>query len=239
MADSSRCSVSASPWPQRPKSEAELCERFAVIARSHGWTVYPETGGFDQLLVGSDGAQIGVEAKLRCTYEVLLQAAPSIYLGPEAEIQHGPDYRAVLVPEAVNCFEGVAGLIGLCCYDLRAMEGERIRRRLDHGRLWPSSGRLSLPDYVPDLPAGVPSPKRMSSWLVAALRLCKILRERGHVTLYDFEDHHLHMGLWVARWLQADGKAPGRRGRPVTLYRIKPGARLPDEDVPPRVESVA
>jgi hypothetical protein len=228
-------------WPERPKSEAELCERFAVLARRDGWTVYPETGGFDQLLVDAAGVQIGVEAKLRCSYDVLLQAAPPIYLGDEYEARRGPDYRAVLVPEEVSSFAGVAALIGLCCYELRALEGGEFRggRVQAHGRLWPNSERLPLPDYVPDLPAGVPSPKRMSSWLVAALRLCKLLRQRGHVTIYDFEDLHLHMGLWTRRWLDADGRVPGRRGRSVTRYRIRPGARLPDEDVPERTGDAA
>lgn len=44
------------------KTEAELCLAFSEVATAAGWTVYPETGGWDQLLVNAAGEQIGVQA---------------------------------------------------------------------------------------------------------------------------------------------------------------------------------
>lgn len=54
-------------------SEAELCTRFSDAAREDGWTVYPETSGWDLLLVDDDGVQVGIDAKARASFEVLMQ----------------------------------------------------------------------------------------------------------------------------------------------------------------------
>ncbi|TIM41781.1 MAG: hypothetical protein E5Y55_24185 [Mesorhizobium sp.] len=79
------------------ESEAALCAAF--IARlPEGWTAYPETAGFDILLVrGADGAQIGVEAKMTLNAKVLLQAVEGVYSGRGSEYP-APDFRAALVP---------------------------------------------------------------------------------------------------------------------------------------------
>ncbi|TIU81425.1 MAG: hypothetical protein E5W01_20510, partial [Mesorhizobium sp.] len=63
------------------ESEAALCAAF--IARlPKDWTAYPETAGFDILLVrGADGAQIGVEAKMTLNAKVLMQAVEGLYSG--------------------------------------------------------------------------------------------------------------------------------------------------------------
>src|SRR4028119_817912 len=88
--------------------KADLCAAFMAVL-PEGWVAYPETGGFDLLLVrAADGLQIGVEAKLRLNAKVIRQACepsrPDQLTGPN------PDCRAVLVPQ------GAAGadLIELC-----------------------------------------------------------------------------------------------------------------------------
>lgn len=78
------------------EKEADLCRLFIACLPAE-WTAYPETGGFDILLVrDSDGTQIGIEAKLRLNPKVLAQVleGQSHY----AAVHPGPDYRAVLVP---------------------------------------------------------------------------------------------------------------------------------------------
>ncbi len=78
------------------KTEADLCDAFISWALKQGWTSYAETGGFDILLV-KDGTQVAVEAKLKFNTTVLGQILPSRY---GHDLEHGPDFRAVLVPLA-------------------------------------------------------------------------------------------------------------------------------------------
>jgi hypothetical protein len=220
----------------KPKTEAELCARFAARATAAGFTVYPETGGFDQLLVAADGTQIGVEAKLRGTFHVLMQAYPTLWCDDEVETKVGPDYRAVLVPEEPLCFNGVALAMGLFSWELRRLEeeGPYGRRPLDvavpaDARLWPSLRRITLPDFVPTTEAGAPSPRQMTRWLQGAIKLCAHLREKGHVTIYDFRAYGLHPQLWIDRWLTWQGETTTNgHGRAVRMYRQREGVRMPD-----------
>ncbi|MER9706068.1 hypothetical protein NKJ10_17735 [Mesorhizobium sp. M0204] len=96
------------------ESEAALCAAF--IARlPKDWTAYPETAGFDILLVrGADGAQIGVEAKMTLNPKVLLQAVEGIYSGRGSE-GAAPDFRAALVPSGAAGAElkAVASYLGV------------------------------------------------------------------------------------------------------------------------------
>ena len=77
------------------KTEADLCADFIAAVRHDGkWECYPETAGWDILCVrASDGAQVGVEAKLRFNARVLNQALEEYGWAPD---RSGPDYRAVL-----------------------------------------------------------------------------------------------------------------------------------------------
>ena len=63
------------------------------------WTVYPETGGFDLLLVqDATGDQLAVEAKLTFNLKVLEQVLPGRFDATWRHPAKGPDFRAVLVP---------------------------------------------------------------------------------------------------------------------------------------------
>lgn len=80
-------------------TEAALCEAFIRDVQAiRGWIVYPETAGFDILLVREDtGHQLGIEAKLRLNEKVIDQILPSDWSNLCND--EGPDWRAVLVPE--------------------------------------------------------------------------------------------------------------------------------------------
>lgn len=90
------------------KTEADLCRAFIDWATaplkdgrrlpdSH-WIAYPETAGFDILMHRPcDGAQIGIEAKLRLNPDVIAQVINRSEPGGP-----GPDYRAVLIPAMGN-----------------------------------------------------------------------------------------------------------------------------------------
>jgi len=83
---------------ERVVTEAELCNQFVTAAV--GWTAYPETAGWDLLMVRGR-VQVGVQAKLQADDWVMLQAMPDMgsYNSPRRRnaLVRGPHYRMVLV----------------------------------------------------------------------------------------------------------------------------------------------
>ena len=186
--------------------EADLCAAF-VAALPEGWVAYPETGGFDLLLVrAADGLQIGVEAKLRLNAKVVRQACersrPDQLTGP------CPDCRAVLVPK------GAAGadlaelcrLLGLTVITMGAEPRQTFTpplprpkqdaRSLTWFELAPTE-RIPLPEYVPDVAAGAPRPVRLTAWKIRAIRIAVTLERRGFVLGDYFKHHQVSMQRWV------------------------------------------
>lgn len=197
-------------------SEADLCKAFITLATASGkWVAYPETG-FDILLVRKDdGAQIGIEAKLKLNPHVVSQVLPSTRSWSCEHV--GPDYRAVLVP-----FEGTGavGLETLCAAlgvtilryhgpdylgrpsfgpELPVENGYRDRPPYDWHE-WAPAERLRLPDYVPDCAAGASSPISLTAWKVKAIKLAILLEERP-IGRADFK----HLDLSPSRWTAPDG----------------------------------
>lgn len=64
--------------------------------------------------------------------------------------------------------------------------------------------RLTLPDYVPQVAAGVPAPQKLSHWMIQAIKLCIAVERLGSVTRRHFEDLSLHPSRWCGdtRWLE-------------------------------------
>lgn len=198
---------------QKPfATEAALCAAFAeAIPKS--WTCYAETGGWDILLVRGDGYQLGIQAKLRLNAEVLAQAIEG---GQSYRAESpGPDYRAVLVPwDDAQGFDTIAGYAGITIirmigqdYTIKSWRrGEKFRPLLpaigyefeDHA--WFDccpSRRHELPEYVPDVTGGKPSPLQLTTWKIAAIKLAITLEERGYITRADFK----HIGIDYRRWI--------------------------------------
>lgn len=185
------------------KRETDLCDEFATRARESGWTVYPETGGWDLLLVSANATQVGVQAKLRANFEVVAQAMWRSLYTPE----YGPDFRAVLVPAAPPGFRAVCDELRIHVY-LPAEEAwaravvvppDPLRRA--------TSRRHVLPPIVPSWSGGAPSPKTLSRWRVGALRLCALLRSRGYITAADFKAQKVDRSRWVAAgWVRGEGE---------------------------------
>jgi hypothetical protein len=208
--------------------EADLCAAF-IETVPPTWTVYPETAGFDMVLVHSTGAQIGIEAKLRLNAKVILQAVDrhSRYHHP------GPDFRAVLVPEASE-LAAVCRLLGLTVLVVAKVKSGVTQldcnrgkaffsrpqlpkvERIDHHWLgdrvsWydqaPMS-RLALPDYVPQVECGVPAPMTLSTWKVQAMRVCIWVERAGTIRREHFKALKIDPSRWMTgHWLQ---KGPAR-----------------------------
>lgn len=216
-------------------SEAALCAAFAEAVTSNrqgnapGWTVYPETGGFDILLHrAEDGVQIGIEAKLRLNLEVLCQAYPVDSWDGAVEV--GPHYRAILVPSggSQSLVGTIAARLGVTVIsqdhpDDRSwgysttfspyLPGNRFGTPGGAWHEWCPLRPVKLPDYVPDCGAGNPAPVRLTDWKVKALRIAVLLADRP-VTRADFKALGMDSRRWTdpyTGWLTAtpDGYVPG------------------------------
>lgn len=216
--------------PKRPAlfaSEAMLCSSFAAAAGEQDWTVYPETSGWDLLLVKGE-VQIGIEAKLRPSLHLLAQAYERAGLDEPSCRKRGPNYVGLLVPERDGELEMLArGFgFGVITPDVRGawssqragcMEEVEARRvtwpdldkRISHWQPQHFEKPAWLPPVVPTVAAGVPSPICLTEWKVRALRLLALLEVRGWVTIADLRHYGLAPSWWYHRWL-VPGEVKGR-----------------------------
>jgi len=224
-------------------TEHDLCEAFAAQAREEGWTVHPETAGWDMLCVKDcevvdavDGkvvertrpVQLGVEAKLRANVDVLAQA-----IKPRAHLP-GPDYHAALVPKYSRRFADLCRVLNVCIFT-PPPPPKHYRRRfgwtyidLKYEPRWTHKAPAEIPEVVFDVPAGVPAPRTSGAWKVKAIKLCMRLRERGYVTSKDFKEIGLSTTRWYQHWLQAQTDDAGRVVMEGRGYRWVPGPRFTD-----------
>lgn len=184
----------------------------------HDWSIYAETGGFDLLLsCRRTQIQIGVEAKLSLNLKVIEQAlgGPSDVWSPG-----GPDYRAILVPNCPSVQKGIrtiANLIGLTVlmvYDQRLSwhgthdpewriqpglpdEDGDHSLYLDRWHAWLPLERIKLPDYVPDVTAGIKSPVALTAWKIKAIKLMILLERNGRVTRGDMKALQISSTRWT------------------------------------------
>lgn len=191
------------------ESEAALCTAFMEWAKGEGWIPYAETAGWDILLVGADGTQIGVQAKLKFNMKVLHQTIPDGWYDTWHE--HGPDFRAILLPTGqgsepicralgVTIFRPVRGWDGPRGFGPSLKAGER-HAYYDNWHWWAPRKRHELPEYVPDVQAGASAPMQLSKWKIGALKVCALLELRGHVTREDFK----RIGIDHRRWVGPGG----------------------------------
>jgi hypothetical protein len=202
-----------SPKSKTFATEVDLCAAF-LAAIPKEWTAYAETCGWDILLVrNEDGFQIGIEAKLRLKTEVINQTIEEY--GYIACDRSGPDCRAVLVPNGDGGgFNRIASYIGFTIIRMEpARHGFRPMlpkindryRSMDEWHEWAPTQRHKLPEYVPDVRAGSPSPVQLTAWKIGALRLQATIEKNGFITRTDFRSFGLDHRRWLARefqWLE-------------------------------------
>nr|DAE48904.1 MAG TPA: hypothetical protein [Caudoviricetes sp.] len=201
------------------EKETDLCAAFISILPDE-WTAYPETGGFDILLVRKeDGFQIGIEAKLRLNAKVINQVAEGV--STYSVTASGPDCRAVLIPYGVTTdLAGICRLLNITVITVRKQEwnGEFYAYPYlprtdsewsyrDWTELFPES-RIELPDWVPDVIAGDKAPVALTPWKIVAIKVAVTLEKRGFVTRKDFA----HFDISMSRWTQSRWIVPGNRG---------------------------
>lgn len=219
--------------------ESDLCAAF-IAALPKDWTAYPETGGFDILLVRADGFQIGVEAKLRLNAKVILQAAEG--LGYSYATMPGPDCRAVLVPEARN--SELAALCRLLCITVVTYRPQRPS--VIASSIWPElpkatdlyfyadwhelapSRRIELPEWVPDVSAGASAPVALTDWKIRAIKIAVTLAKRGFVTRQDFAFFKISMSRWTqGGWIVQGGRGGWIAGKYMPDFRAQHPVNFP------------
>jgi hypothetical protein len=172
-------------------TEAELCQLFIEHARVAGYAVHCEVSGWDVLLVDrATGEQVGVQAKLRPSVDVLMQAMGSLDLD-------GPDIHVVLVPTATVAFEYIARELNLVpiegAYLKSALSLIESLQRAPH---WKHRERVWVPEVEVIHPAGVPAPKTITPWKLSAVKLCLLARRNGYVTSAEMKALKLDRKWW-------------------------------------------
>lgn len=198
--------------PIRYPTEAELCADFTKFALDAGWVAYAETAGYDIVLAARDGTQIGIQAKLRFNLKVIEQILESYQV-------EGPDFRAILVPEEPLGARLICKHLGVTLIGGSRWNRSHWTIDLKTGEhwnggwyYWNPSKRLKLPEYVPDVPAGVSGPAQLTKWKIAALRVVAILELRGWVTRATFGELDLDHRRWTGPdgWLRPCPTVSGR-----------------------------
>lgn len=197
------------------EKEADLCAAFlGRVPSDQGWTAYPETAGWDILLVHAEGWQIGIEAKLRMNLKVLSQALD--YPWHDA----GPDFRVLLLPASASQYRELADALGLGVITVAVGARGQVRLEPDlfgtpqwllcrNWFYWNPTKRHTLPEYVPDVAAGVPSPVTLTKWKIRALKISAIIELRGYVDRDDFSRMQVDRRRWVTLWLAPVENRPG------------------------------
>lgn len=87
----------------------------------------------------------------------------------------------------------------------------------DYWHPWCPEERCPLPEYIPDVVAGIPSPIILSPWKIQAIKLAIILERRGWVTRADMRHLKLSPTIWTGH---SGYLAPGTtRGQYVSWRR--------------------
>ena len=223
------------------ESEAHLVRAFVSTVDPEAWTVYPETGDFDLLLSRrSDGFQVGIEAKMSLNMKVVSQAADLALTGRQA-MRPGPDCRAVLVPwgKTRSEFEKLVQALQIVVLRVsgrasRPWVSQSLPDTPDSRSCWPEhfpAARIPLPDFVPDVAAGVAGPTKLSMWKVKAIKLVVLLRHRGYLVRADFVRLDLSPSIWTQRrwivsgavrgqWVEGSGIPDFQKQHPLNYAQI-------------------
>lgn len=216
-------------------SEAELCQHFVEGVRSQGWLVYPETSGFDLLLVATTqavggsielGDQVGVEAKMRDNIKVLYQASPA----ERRYHDSSPHFFATLTPRCSPEFRAIArtlGVVTFTCthntYRGTTKKVPELRTQLQAYYRFVGADPCWTPGVHIEMDAGTSSPRSITPWKIGAVKLCLRALRFGTVTANDFRELGISSTVFRQKgWIIPAGKA----GR-MLKYCLDPDALPP------------
>lgn len=207
-------------------SEASMCAEIVEWARKGGCKVFPETSGWDMILVAPDGTQIGIQAKLKPGYHVVAQCLEGM------RGNTGPDVVAVLIPGYDVALDRVIEALGITLmpavglaprgYSTFEQWLRGARRRLTTQRAW-------VPEVEVELPCGVPAPRTLSPWKFGAAKLCARLRAGEHLTRKDFAEHGINVSAWVQwAWIERVGETKPARYTHRERFKLLPDHGFPE-----------
>lgn len=186
--------------PKKFESEKEMCDVLIKAAQKSGFTSYPEQGGWDIVLVRNK-VQVGIQAKLRPNLKVVSQAISSF------EGREKPHYAAIAVgnikrdESADLCY--VANKCGIVVINMSNHVNEWLAGNKGRNWIWSEEGgfvkfarkyriksdsRIWLPEFVPDLEAGIKSPKTVSKFMVIAIKVQEECEKKGWICVDDIRD---------------------------------------------------
>ena len=244
------------------ESEAAMLTAFTEIARGMGFRVVPEACGHDLILVAGaelkppgryqhfpdavePGDVIAVEGKLRGSVEVLRQALPPHRrTWTNAADVAAADFYAVVIPDYDSDFLDVATGIDVSVWTMCPASGseehwtrrpaELKRFEVRHGSRVVGHPRLDVPTLDVEMPAGVPAPRKLTPWKIAAVRLCLLGAQRD-LTAADFVGTPVSVrSLEDRRWIT---RVSGRGKSAVFRLADHPGR--PDRVYPEIVAAIA
>lgn len=203
-----------------------MCAHVISALREHGWVVYPECFDYDFVAVTADGTRYGVEAKLKGNLKVLDQAS-----GHRSQKQ--VHFRVVLVPDCISEFLSVAWKLQLgalvCGTHIQARDVPWYLEHSCKGIPRNPYELLPLPTVLLETPAGVPCPRKLTKWKLAAVQFCLDHASSEEITRKDLVTAGLHPAIWTQRdWLVPVGSKAGPNGRAIALYKLGAGAGRPD-----------
>lgn len=136
-----------------------MCQAFIEVCTGRGWLCYPETGGYDIVLVNPlNDVQIGVEAKQSFNCHVLCQATESIR---SSYSRNHPDFLAVLVPKGGS--QGIGMLARQIGVTVITAQGELIPGS-DNKTLVHSKSRYSYSHKLDAFKNAPPNIKDQQDW---------------------------------------------------------------------------
>lgn len=199
--------------PKLFATEADLCQAF-ISSLPKGWVAFPETAGWDILLVRTDtGTQIGIEAKLSLNAKVIDQALENGGYFFSARLP-GPDFRAVLVPRGgvQKHLTRICEYVGLTVITVDIVARDRYRWEPDlpdaraRSRWFEEQWhpqfpmrRCTVPQYKSDaVVAGAKGPRQLTDWHIRVLKLSAVLHHNGVLTREDFARLEIDHRRWTA-----------------------------------------
>lgn len=216
----------------RWKSESELCQSLIDACRAQGWACYAETFGFDILLVSPAGTRLGIEAKLQPNAKVIDQAREHTRRNKKAA-----HYVVVVVPHAAPRFYQACNALNIGVLVLEPGVAQvDILKGLSLATDCVARSTVTLkplPAVCVDMPAGVPSPRSITPWKLAAVRFCMDHLGSDAITAAMFVAAGLDHRRWVkSKWLVPTSKIVGASGRLVQAYKLGPAPGRPDLKFP-------
>ena len=237
----------------RPKwaTESEMLVAFSDMMKKWGFKVYSETGGHDLLLVVTDrmaipvyqsrsldcleaGDIIAVEGKLQASMTLLRQLIP-----PYKQRHPGrtADFYVGVVPDHGSDLSPVLEAMGAHLWRFEKPRYERQPPALSaqlYERHRCFGERLALPTLEVEIAPGKPSPRVVTPWKIAAVKICMDHTDGKELLVETFSKAGLRHNLFVDQgWIKMVRK-DGRK----CVYQLADHPNRPDIHYPEIVDAI-